>query len=157
MHIDKYESAFMWLSAIMLLVFGGAILISVTGLQVTLPGHVEHLPPGDVLAAPGFSEPGLREVYEGRYEVYMVLGNWTFTPNEIEVPVGSEVTFFLASADVTHGFKVFDTNVNIMVIPGQVSEVTHTFKEAGDYQFYCHEYCGAPHHTMTGVVHVVGD
>ena len=57
-----------------------------------------------------------------------------------------------AGPDIIHGFKVFDTNINIMVIPGQISEVTHTFDEPGEFQFYCHEYCGSAHHTMTGVI-----
>ncbi len=157
MHIHRYESMFLWLAGGMLVVFAAAVLIAVFGLGVQLPSVVDQLPPADVATAPGFSTPGLREVYDGHYEAYLVLRAWQFTPAEIEVPTGSTVTFYLASEDITHGFKVFDTNVNIMVIPGQISEVTYTFDEPGDYQFYCHEYCGAAHQTMTGVIHVVED
>jgi cytochrome c oxidase subunit 2 len=155
MHIHRYESMFLWLAGGMLIVFTAAVLIAVFGLGVQLPSVVDQLPPADVAAAPGFSAPGLREVYEGHYEAYLVVRAWQFSPAEIEVPAGSTVTFYLASEDVIHGFKVFDTNINIMVIPGQIAEVTYTFDEPGNYQFYCHEYCGAAHQTMTGVIHVV--
>ncbi len=154
MHIDRLEGMFLWLAGGMLVLFGLAIVISVFGLGVQLPTIVDQIAPGEVDSEPGFRDPGLREIYPGRYEAHMVLQTWSFTPAEITVPEGSTVTFFLASKDITHGFKVFDTNINIMVIPGQVSEVTYTFDEPGEYQFYCHEYCGAAHHMMSGIIHV---
>lgn len=157
MHIDRFESTFLWLSTGMLVLFAGAVVISVFGLGIQLPTAVEQINPADVVDAPGFNTPGAREVFIGHYEAYIVVEAWQFTPSEITIPVGSEVTFFLASKDLIHGFKVFDTNVNIMVIPGQISEVSHTFNTPGDFEFYCHEYCGAAHHTMEGVVHVVGE
>lgn len=155
MHVDRFEAAFIRLSIVMLAVFAVAIMISVFGLGIQLPGVVDQIAPAQVSSEPGFDNPGLREVYPGKYEVYIVVETWQFTPNQITVPVGSEVTFFLASKDIIHGFKVMDTNINIMVIPGQISEFTHTFNEPGSYQFFCHEYCGGAHHTMTGVVNVV--
>lgn len=157
MHIDKLELTFMRLSAMMMAVFATAVLIAVFGLGIQLPGAVEQLAPADVDTAPGFSRPGLRELYPGRYEVHMTAQTWQFSPSQIEVPVGSEVTFYLSSKDVIHGFKVVDTNINIMIIPGQVSEVTATFDEPGTYQFVCHEYCGAAHHTMAGTITVTGE
>ncbi len=155
MHIHKYESAFMRLAVMTLVIFAGAIAISVMGLGVHLPGAVEQIDPQQVSADPGFAEPGLRRVYEGRYIAHLVVEAWQFTPATLTVPAGSEVTFYLTSRDVIHGFKVFDTNINIMVIPGQIAEVTYTFDEPGEYQFYCHEYCGAAHHLMSGVIRVV--
>lgn len=154
MHIDQYEGLFIRLAAVMMGVFAAAVVIAVFGLGIQLPGAVEQIDPRAVDSAPGFSEPGLREIYPGRYEAHIVVQTWQFTPNQITVPRGSEVTFFLTSKDIIHGFKVMDTNVNIMVIPGQVSEVTHTFNASGTYQFYCHEYCGALHHAMSGLVQV---
>jgi len=158
MHVHRFEAAFIRLSIAMLALFAVAIMISVFGLGIQLPGVVDQIDPADVATEPGFKSPGVREVYPGKYEAHIVASasrGWVFVPAEITVPAGSEVTFFLASEDVIHGFKVLDTNINIMVIPGQISEVTHTFKEAGTYQFYCHEYCGSSHHLMTGVINVV--
>jgi cytochrome c oxidase subunit 2 len=39
-----------------------------------------------------------------------------------------------------------------MLVPGQVSTATHTFREAGEYVVICHEYCGIGHQTMFGKV-----
>ena len=155
MHIDRFEAAFLRISLIMLGIFAVAILISVFGLGIQLPGLVEQVDPVEVSDTVGFDRPGLRELYPGKYEVHIVAQAWTFSPNEVTVPEGSEVTFFITSPDVIHGFKIMDTIVNIMVIPGQISEVSYTFDEAGTYEFVCHEYCGAGHHTMYGVVNVV--
>jgi cytochrome c oxidase subunit 2 len=155
MHIDRLEATFIRLSAVMMLAFAGAVAIAVFGLGVQLPSVVEQIDPANVDTTAGFDNPGLRMVYPGRYEVHIVAQTWQFTPNQITVPAGSEVTFFLASKDIIHGFKIIDTNVNIMVIPGQISEVTHTFNKPGTYQLVCHEYCGALHHTMSGVITVV--
>jgi cytochrome c oxidase subunit 2 len=155
MHIDRLEAMFLWLAGAMLVIFGLAILIAVFGLGVQLPGVSGQIAPGELSDDPGFGRPGLREIYPGRYEVYMVASasaGWRFEPAEVRVPAGSQVTFFIASNDITHGFKVVDTNINIMVIPGQISEVTYTFDEPGTYQFLCQEYCGASHHLMGGTI-----
>ncbi len=70
------------------------------------------------------------------------------------MPVGAEVTFTVTSVDVIHGFLVPDTQANAMVIPGQITEVTQTFDEAGVYSLICHEYCGIGHHNMGGLITV---
>ena len=70
------------------------------------------------------------------------------------VPAGSEVTFYITSPDVQHGFKLEGTNVNMMIIPGQVSSLTQRFDTPGDYTWVCHEYCGAGHAAMYGTVTV---
>ncbi|RME84633.1 MAG: cytochrome C oxidase subunit II, partial [Caldilineae bacterium] len=73
-------------------------------------------------------------------------------PNEIHIPAGATLTMFLTSRDVQHGFYVIGTDINVMVVPGQVSRVEHTFDEPGEYQILCHEYCGAGHQTMAGKI-----
>ncbi len=39
-----------------------------------------------------------------------------------------------------------------MALPGEVGVLTATFDTPGTYNFYCHEYCGALHHTMYGQI-----
>jgi cytochrome c oxidase subunit 2 len=155
MHIHRLEAIFIYASLGMLAAFAGAIIISVFGLGLHLPTVTDQIDPQSVPTDPHFSDPGVREIYPGRYEAYIRVQMWQFTPAEITVPVDSTVTFFLASQDVIHGFKMLDTDINIMVIPGQLSEVTHTFDETGDYLWFCHEYCGGLHQQMSGYVHVV--
>jgi len=77
---------------------------------------------------------------------------WRFDPGEIRIPAGSEITFYVTSKDVQHGFKIMDTNINLMVLPGQVSKLKTTFENPGTYDVVCHEYCGIGHHTMYGQI-----
>ena len=65
--------------------------------------------------------------------------------------LGGRVT----SVDVQHGFKLENTNVNMMVLPGQVARLSHTFNEAGEYPYACTEYCGVGHQNMFGKIRVV--
>jgi cytochrome c oxidase subunit 2 len=53
---------------------------------------------------------------------------------------------------VVHGVKITDTNINMMLLPGQISVLTATFERPGTYNFICHEYCGTLHHTMYGQI-----
>ena len=73
-------------------------------------------------------------------------------PAEIRIPRDTEVTFTATSVDVIHGLEIERTRVNMMLIPGQIGKITHTFREPGEYLLICHEYCGAGHHTMSGKV-----
>lgn len=68
--------------------------------------------------------------------------------------VGSEATFYVTSADVQHGFKLIGTNINMMIIPGQVSTLTHKFDKPCQFNWVCHEYCGLGHAAMYGTVTV---
>jgi cytochrome c oxidase subunit 2 len=77
---------------------------------------------------------------------------WSFTPDDIELPVGAEATFHATSSDVLHGFMIIGTNVNMMLVPGEVTSETYKFSTPGEYLLLCHEYCGRLHHTMSGKV-----
>jgi plastocyanin len=92
----------------------------------------------------------LRELAPGKYEAYIRVQIWSFTPGEIRIPAGSTVTFYATSQDVQHGVKIANTNINMMILPGQVSKITTSFDKPGTYNFICHEYCGSQHHTMYG-------
>lgn len=140
----------MYLTGIMLAVFFVAILGALFGAGIQLPGISGQVRPDRLDQTPPFDRLGVRELGPGRYEVNMVAFIWGYTPNEIRVPAGSTVTFRITSRDVTHGFRVADTTINTMLLPGQVSEFTYTFKKPGTYLFVCHEYCGIGHHTMFG-------
>lgn len=157
LHVDWYESVWIKLSVLLLLVFGTAITVSSFAYGIQVPAVYQRIDP-NVFATPGapdagpFAEPGLRELAPGKYEAYVLSQIWSFNPAEIRVPVGSEVTFYVTSRDVQHGFKLQETNLNMMVLPGQVSTLKHTFDEPGTFNFICHEYCGTLHHTMYGRV-----
>ena len=77
--------------------------------------------PSSALQTPPFDHPGLHKLADGAYEVYYIARIFSFTPQHLEVPVGSRVTFYVTSADVEHGFSVPETGVNTMVTPGWVT------------------------------------
>jgi cytochrome c oxidase subunit 2 len=152
MKIERYETAFLMVGGITLVVFLAALAYTSIAMGVHLPGRAGEVDPATVREIPPFDEPGVRDLGGGRYEVVMLAQAWGFTPNEIRVPVGSEVTFIATSVDVLHGIHVDGTRVNIMLIPGQISRNTYRFNNAGEHLMVCHEYCGIGHHVMSGKV-----
>ena len=151
MHIDKYERNWIRLAGGMLVVFLLALTVSAFFLGIQLPGIADHATP--VAAAGGefdVNRGWVRELAPGRYEVNMRARVWAFEPNEIRIPAGSTVTFYIHSDDIIHGFKIQDTTVSLMVFPDVTAMATYTFEKPGEYAFVCHEYCGAGHHFMSG-------
>lgn len=152
--VEKYEKAFLGLSAVMLALFLGALGYAAVGLGIHLPSRAGELDPTRVSSTPPFDDPGVHRVGPDEYEVVVIGQAWAFQPREIEVPAGAEVTFIATSRDVIHGMNLEGTTINVMLIPGQVTRVTHTFEDPGQHFMICHEYCGAGHHNMYGTVTV---
>jgi len=159
MNIHRFEK--LWLAASLLLIvaFVGTIVYGALGAGIAMVddsgGTVD---PDDPASSPNFEEPGVYESADGEVDVYVISRQFFFQPGSndpIRVPADRDVTFHVASADVTHGFQLVGTNVNTMVIPGQVAEITVNFEETGTHYIVCNEYCGAGHHDMEGRVQVV--
>src|SRR4051812_44341067 len=106
MHIHIYEKAVLGVTALFLLVAMGALAGSVFGSHIHLPGPVGRVDPRILRQTPPFDNPGLRNLGGGKYEAVVIAQTWAYAPNEIRVPVGSTLTFRIASADVTHGLIV---------------------------------------------------
>ncbi|MFB6141723.1 MAG: cytochrome c oxidase subunit II [Halorientalis sp.] len=163
MEIHRFEK--LWLGAGLLLIVGfiATIAYGAVGAGVGMVGDEGGTVDQAAIAAgnyegTNFKSPGVRRVGAGNYTVHVVAQQFLFRPGTsepIRVPAGSRVTFYVTSADVVHGFELVGTNVNSMVIPGQVSQFTVRFEEPGEYGIVCHEYCGAGHHTMAGTVRVL--
>lgn len=151
MHIHRYERAWIILSGALMIIFIIAIAISTLALGVEIPG-IRNRMAQVATAAPTPDAGWIRELAPDRYEVNLVARAWAFDPHEIRIPVGSTVTFYVHAADILHGFKIMDTTVSMMAIPGQMGETTYTFDKPGEYVFACHEYCGIGHHFMAGKV-----
>lgn len=150
MEVNPYERAWMGITMAAILLMLVAAVMAGFGLGVQLPGATASIDPRKLASEPPFNEPGVYETAPGKFQVIMIAYTWAFNPSEIRLPAGSEVTFKITSRDVTHGMLLQGTNINIMIIPGQISEVTRTFNEPGTYLFVCHEYCGVGHHAMAG-------
>ncbi|MEZ5340060.1 MAG: cytochrome c oxidase subunit II [Acidimicrobiales bacterium] len=155
MGIDPYERNWMRLSVAMLIGFFTIVTIAGFAMGIQVNGAESEVDPRTVMATEPWATPGLREISPGVYEAYILAQAWSFSPREIEVPVGSKVTIYVTSPDLQHGFKITDTNINMMVVPGQVSKLEYTFDTVGDFPYICHEYCGKGHASMFGTVKVV--
>jgi cytochrome c oxidase subunit 2 len=168
MHIDPTERSWMRASVIVLVVFAIAITVAGFMLGIQVPTEEKRVDPGTIAseqpwAAPTAEDQGDPRVQElvpgSKYAVYITAQMWLYSPNQIPtpesgitIPKGAEVTFYVTSKDVQHGFRLQGTNVNFMVIPGQVSTLQHTFDEAGTFDFICTEYCGTGHAAMYGSI-----
>ncbi len=129
-----------------------ALLVTAFGAGIHVPSVAGRIDPAKVAETPPFDRPGVVQTGPLRYEVRLVGQIWSFTPNEVRVPVGSTVTFVATSRDVIHGLFIPAANVNVMLIPGQISRVSARFDREGEFFMACHEYCGIAHHTMGGKI-----
>ncbi|MCA9981383.1 MAG: cytochrome c oxidase subunit II [Anaerolineales bacterium] len=160
MHVHPSEKRYFIFTVILMGIFAAALAVGSIAYGVQLPVPYQLVDPTTIKAEGGTSglpfdlpeAERVREIAPGQYEAYVHAYAWGFSPKEIRVPAGSRVTFFVTSRDVIHGFKIQETNLNMMVIPGQVSRLSHTFNQTGTYNFICHEYCGIAHHGMFGQV-----
>jgi cytochrome c oxidase subunit 2 len=157
MGIDPWEKNWMRFSVGLLVVF--AVLITIAGFAAgfQLPGAESEVDPRTVRSEGPWAEPGLREIGDGRFEAYVLSQVFSFSPPELVVPVDAEVDIYVTATDVQHGFKITDTNVNMQVVPGQVSKLTYTFDEIGEFPYICTEYCGQGHAEMWGTVKVLSE
>lgn len=154
MHIDRYERNWIIISGFVLVALFGVLLYSYYEQGIHMETNVAQIRPEDAPATSPFDNPGLHQIGPDEYEAVMIAQAWSFTPREISVPAGSTVHFKMTSLDVIHGFMIMGTTVNRMVTPGQVTQATYRFTRPGEYTFVCHEYCGAGHHVMSGVIRV---
>ena len=97
-----------------------------------------------------YSAPGNRQ---GEPEIIDVTGGqwyWIFSSNE--TTVGTPVEFHVTSADVNHGFGLYDSSMKLVAqtqsMPGYTNVLHYTFTSPGTYQVLCMEYCGLAHHGM---------
>jgi cytochrome c oxidase subunit 2 len=163
MHVHRFEKLWFGASLVLIVAFIGTIIYGAVGPGVAMVddsgGTVEPsvIADGNYDQVENFREPGVYDTDDG-VNVYVVARQYLFQPGSsepIRVPAGEPVTFHVTTPDVTHGFNLAGTNVNSMVIPGQIAEFTVTFDEPGEHGIVCHEYCGSGHHTMEGQVVVV--
>lgn len=152
--MHKSERAWMIFGIVTLVVFLGIMAVAALHDDIAPPSHMQVIDPTRVAQTPPFDKPGLHHTGVHQYDDYVIAHIFSFQPSTITVPVGSTVTFYATSSDVVHGFFIPNTAVNLMVIPGWVSEATHTFRKAGTYLLLCNEYCGLGHHFMYGSVEV---
>jgi len=90
----------------------------------------------------------------GKVEVFMTAIRSHFTPDQIEVDEGDEITIHVTSLesadDQTHGFTIDMYNINVSLEPGKHENIVFKADMAGTYPMYCTEFCSALHLEMAG-------
>ncbi|MBS4219204.1 cytochrome C oxidase subunit II [Bacillus sp. FJAT-49711] len=75
-----------------------------------------------------------------------------------EFKVGETIEFHVTSADVNHGFGIYDVDMNLIAqtqaMPEYTNKVFITFDHPGTYKILCLEYCGLGHHVMVDEITV---
>jgi cytochrome c oxidase subunit 2 len=83
---------------------------------------------------------------------------WELSPGPIKA--GVPVEFQVTSADVNHGFGIYDRSGRLLAqtqaMPGITNRLVYTFTQPGKYRVLCLEYCGLAHHGMILEFDVIG-
>jgi cytochrome c oxidase subunit 2 len=81
---------------------------------------------------------------------------WDIEPGT--VPVRRPVEFHVTSADVNHGFAIYDADLKLVAqtqaMPGYTNLLHVNFSRPGTYRVLCLEYCGLAHHKMMAEITV---
>lgn len=147
--LPRYERIWLWFGIVTLVIF--LLITGIMGFAMDMhpaDGHVRTVPPEQVRTTPPFDKPGLYPVGENEYRAVVLAQVFNFAPDTLTVPKGATVHFYVTSPDVLHGIAIPGTTVNMMILPGHVTEFTYTFKKPGEYLMLCNEYCGVGHHVM---------
>lgn len=153
MTIHRLEKIWIGIGLALLFVFLALVGVAAFAFGMHPPtGHALGVEPERATEVPPFDRPGLVRNADGSYDAYVVAFAFGYSPATLEIPAGATVHFYVTSTDVVHGFSIPGTNVNAMVVPGEVNHVVHTFDKPGTYLLICNEYCGAAHEMMAGTV-----
>lgn len=157
MHVHAYEKAWAYIIGVVLALFFSAVVYAAYGMGVHLPDDMGQIDPALIEKTAPFDKLGVTQVGPNEYNVVMIAQMFKFyvgqpvadnKPPALSVPAGARVNFILTSRDVVHSFRVTDTTLSAMIIPGQVTKLTYTFSRPGEHAGWCQEYCGQGHHTM---------
>lgn len=93
-------------------------------------------------------------------QVVNVVGyQWYWTLSETQLTAGIPVEFRVTSADVNHGFAIYDPSGRIVIqtqaMPYYTNKLLYSFRAPGIYRVLCLEYCGLAHHAMAAQFTVV--
>lgn len=80
---------------------------------------------------------------------------FSYDPGEITLKKGQPVVLVLKSADVAHGLRFRELNINVKVSAGGTAEVRFTPDKTGNFVGHCSVFCGSGHGSMMMKIHVV--
>jgi cytochrome c oxidase subunit II len=87
--------------------------------------------------------------------IEITASRFAFSPGEITLKKGQPVVLVLKSADVAHGLRFREFNVDVKVKAGGTAQVQFTPDKTGDFVGHCSVFCGSGHGSMAFKLHVV--
>lgn len=161
-HVDKLEKRWLYVIGALVLMTWIVQLLYAARYNIHPPSNVEGIDSAQLHLQSGvgggeFAEDniGLSRDDDGHLVVRMVAARYGFYPQRVDIPLGEPFTLRVASFDVLHGIYVPGTNLNLMIVPGYVSQVETALMTLGEQPFVCHEFCGPAHAYMYGQFNVV--
>jgi len=107
-----------------------------------------------------FPIPPQHEPPGARLVINAVGHQWAWQLDPGPIKAGEPVEFLVTSADVNHGFGIYNAAGQLLAqtqaMPGVTNRLVHTFAEPGKYRILCLEYCGLVHHGMVAELEVIG-
>jgi cytochrome c oxidase subunit 2 len=121
------------------------------------PVRTETIDPSTLHIAGEFVETNLGAAVQpdGSVTLRVLANQYSFTPACILLPTDTPITVRATAADVVHGFSIGRTNVNMMLVPGYISNFRTRFSAPGEHVMPCHEYCGTGHAAMWAHVRII--
>ena len=153
--IARWERRWLAVAGFLSLIFVMLIAYSLATEGTNIAQRSGRATPEQLISHPLFAEPGVTVLGDNKFQVTIVGQTFVFTPQDITLPVGAEVSFYMTSRDVLHGYQVEKTNINVELIPGEIAAMNYTFDEIGTYRVGCNEYCGISHQNMLGTINIV--
>jgi len=103
--------------------------------------------------------PSVRGEDKPVFYVEVVGRQFSWYMNSTKVPADVLVAFLVTSADVNHGFGIYDEKTGkliaqVQAMPGYVNELIVTLKP-GKYRIVCMEYCGIGHPLMVAEIEAI--
>ena len=92
---------------------------------------------------------------ESPHRIEITAKRFQFEPSEITVKKGQPTVLIIKSADVAHGLRFRELNLNVKIDEGGTAELPFTPDRTGDFVGHCSVFCGSGHGGMTLTMHVV--
>ena len=87
--------------------------------------------------------------------IVVTVKRFSYDPDEVTLKKGQPVVLVLKSADVAHGLRFRDFNVNITVTAHGSAEAQFIPDKTGDFIGHCSVFCGSGHGSLMLKLHVV--
>ena len=88
-----------------------------------------------------------------RFKTVSAVGHqWYWEISDTTASVKEDVIYKVTSADVNHGFAIYNANLEVIAqtqaMPTYTNQLRVRYPKPGLYKILCLEYCGLAHHAM---------